>query len=204
MRTGLLLAMALFLFAGPRAEAQNFVLSPGDVIDISVLEDANLSRQALIRPDGKISLPIAGTLTAAGRTPEEVRAAIIDRLKGDFVSAPTVTVSLVSLAPPDPEEVQQEDEKVFGKVFMLGQVRQPGVFQFEEDQPLSLLQALALAGGPDVFAARKRIQIRRQTEDGEQLITFNYNDIEDGLVLPDQLILQDGDVIVVPERGLFE
>ena len=201
MVRGLFLALGLLAATAPTATAQDFTLSPGDVIDISVLEDANLSRQALVRPDGKISLPIAGTITAVDRTPEQVRAAIVARLRDDFVTAPTVTVSLVSLAPENQEE---EEEIEVGQIFVIGQVNQPGAFQFEEEEPLTVLQALALARGPDVFAAKSRIQIRRQTENGEEIITFNYDDVEEGLVMSDQLMLVDGDVIVVPERGIFE
>ena len=201
MVRGLFLALGLLAATAPAATAQDFTLSPGDVIDISVLEDANLSRQALVRPDGKISLPIAGTITAVDRTPEQVRAAIVARLRDDFVTDPTVTVSLVSLAPEDQEE---EEEIEVGQIFVIGQVNQPGAFQFEEEEPLTVLQALALARGPDVFAAKSRIQIRRQTENGEEIITFNYDDVEEGLVMSDQLMLVDGDVIVVPERGIFE
>ena len=201
MVRGLFLALGLLAATAPAATAQDFTLSPGDVIDISVLEDANLSRQALVRPDGKISLPIAGTITAVDRTPEQVRAAIVARLRDDFVTDPTVTVSLVSLAPENQEE---EEEIEVGQIFVIGQVNQPGAFQFEEEEPLTVLQALALARGPDVFAAKSRIQIRRQTENGEEIITFNYDDVEEGLVMSDQLMLVDGDVIVVPERGIFE
>jgi polysaccharide export outer membrane protein len=201
MRTIFMFAViAAFLAVGPAA-AQTFTLKPGDVIEVSVLEDATLNRQALVRPDGLISLPIAGTITAGGRTPEQVQAAIVSRLRSDFVTDPTVTVALVSLAP---DALETEEEEEIGRIFVLGQVRAPGLFQFKAEEPLSALQALALAGGPDVFAAKRRIQIRRRTEGGEELIVFNYDDVEDGLLLPDAMMLVDGDVIVVPERGIFE
>ena len=201
MRTFFLIALVAGVLAGLPAAAQTFTLRPGDVIDVSVLEDANLNRQSLVRPDGKISLPIAGTIEAAGRTPEQVQAAIVARLRDDFVTDPTVTVALVSLAP---EALEEQEEEALGRIFVLGQVRSPGLFQFKEEEPLNALQALALAGGPDVFAARKRIQIRRRTEAGEELIVFNYDDVEEGLLMPDAVMLADGDVIVVPERGIFE
>lgn len=188
-------ALALVLPA-QTLQAQTYLIQPGDVIQISVLEDPALDRQALVRPDGRISLPLAGSLEAAGRTPEALEATIRSRLSRDFVTPPTVTVSLVSVG--DPEEVA--DGAVV--VYVLGEVRAPGAYQVQ--QPADILQVLALSGGVDVFAARDRIQLRRRSADGETTFLFDYEAIEDGATPSGGLPLREGDVIIVPERGLFD
>jgi polysaccharide export outer membrane protein len=84
----------------------------------------------------------------------------------------------------------------------MGEVGAPGRYDLE--RPVDVLQALAIAGGPGAFAARNRIQVRRQAADGERVMLFDYESLEDGAT-PRQLVeLRDGDVIIVPERGLFD
>ena len=201
MRGYLVAALILILSVAGLAQAQteaagDYTLAPGDQLDISVLEDPSLNRQVLVRPDGKISMPLAGTIEAAGRTPEEVQSLIRQRLAKDFIEPPTVTVSLLALG--------LEEDILLPAFYVLGEVAQPGRFAFEEEKPVTVLQALALAGGPGVFAARKRIQIRRYGAEGSALQVFNYDAVEDGEELPPPLFLQDGDVVIVPERGIFE
>ncbi len=192
------LIVGLCVAGSARAQTEateDYALTPGDRIDISVLEDPTLNRQALVRPDGKISMPLAGAIAVAGLTPEAVQALIRRRLAKDFVAPPNVTVSLVTIG-------EAETLPVF---YVLGEVTSPGSFTFEEEKPVTVLQALSLAGGLDVFAARKRIQVRRYAEDTETLLLFDYDAIESGeglLLAP--LLIEDGDVIVVPESGLFE
>lgn len=171
----------------------DYRIAVGDRLSISVLEDPGLNQSVLVRPDGRISLPLAGTLDAAERTPEELQAAIRRALGRDFIEPPTVTVSVVGLGEP-------EDE--LATIYVLGQVGNPGALQVE--LPLDVLQALALAGGPGVFAATERIQVRRREEGSEQVLLFNYELVDEGLTPTDAFALADGDVIVVPERGLFE
>ncbi|MEO0621394.1 MAG: polysaccharide biosynthesis/export family protein [Pseudomonadota bacterium] len=176
------------------AEAEVYVLVPGDVVEISVLEDSSLNRSVLVRPDGKISLPLAGTLDAEDRTPEELQAAIRDRLAEDFIEPPTVTVSLVNTAAEEDEDLQL--------IYVIGQVGNPGRFEIED--PVDMLQALAIAGGPSVFAATTRIQLRKRDENGGETVTlFDYDAVQEGNGTG-LLVVDDGDVVVVPERGLFE
>jgi polysaccharide export outer membrane protein len=190
--------IAGFCMAGP-IQAQDstgdYQLEPGDLIDISILEDPTLNRQALIRPDGNISMPLAGTIEAAGRTPEAVQQLIRRRLAKDFVEPPTVTVSLTQVAEEDVWE-----EPAF---YVLGEVMESGRFIFDVKKPVTVLQALALAGGLDVFAARKRVQVRRYSGEAETLLIYNYDAVESGEEFPPPLFIEDGDVILVPERGLF-
>lgn len=188
------LSPALAQEAAKAAAGGDYVLAPGDVIDISVLEDSSLNRQVLVRPDGKISLPLAGTLDAEGQTPEALQTVIRERLSEDFIEPPTVTVSLVQTA------ADAEEDAKF--IYVLGQVANPGRFEIEE--PVDVLKALAIAGGPGVFAAKTRIQLRRRDENGGETVTiFDYEAVEEGVGLR-HLVVGSGDVLVVPERGLFE
>jgi polysaccharide export outer membrane protein len=193
----LLAALAAVIMLAGGAAAQSYMIQPGDRLNVSVLEDASLNRTVLVRPDGRISLPLAGSIQAGGRTPEAVEQAIRRALSRDFVQPPSVTVSLEAQADPgriDPDELV--------KVFVIGQVAQPG--RYELQMPIDLLQALATAGGPSVFAATSRIQVRRRVNGAETVFLFNYDLIEDGVVPSESVLLRDGDVIVVPQRGLFE
>lgn len=175
----------------------DYTLAAGDRIEINVLEDPSLNRQALIRPDGKISMPLAGTIEAAGRTPEEVQSLIRQRLAKDFIEPPSVTVSLLALG-------LEEEGSLLPSFYVLGEVARSGRYTFDEEKPVTVLQALSLAGGLDVFAARKRIQVRRYGAEGDTLRLFNYDAVESGKELPPPFFIEDGDVIVVPERGIFE
>lgn len=187
---------ALLIAVATSVGAEDYVLQPGDRIEISVLEDPGLNRTALVQPDGRISLPLAGVIEVGGRTPAEAQRIIASRLSRDFITPPNVTVSLLSLGSP-------VDELDLISVYVLGQVRRPGLFEVE--RPVDLLQLLALAGGPDVFAASRRIQVRRRAAIGsEEVLFFDYKAIEDGLVPSGDIALADGDVVIVPERRLFE
>ena len=175
---------------------ERYLIQPGDVIAVSVLEDPLLDRQILVAPDGQIALPLAGTLRAEGFTVEQLQQAIQRRLRKNFVEAPNVTVSLVAI---------EEDEE-FREVFVLGEVNSPGRYEYDPETTISVLQALTLAGGLGPFAARRRIQVRERVEEAETIRLFNYDAVEDGNpnTVQDLAALADGAVIVVPERGLFE
>jgi polysaccharide export outer membrane protein len=179
------------------AAAQDYLIRLGDRLDVSVLEDPAIGRQVLVRPDGRITLPLAGTLDAAGRTPEALAVAIRRALARDFVEPPTVTVAVVGLG----VEALPEGATGAGTIYVLGQVGAPG--RYDVALPIDILQMLAVAGGPGVFAATQRIQVRRR-QSGDQIFLFDYDAVEHGTVPLTPIELRDGDVVVVPERGLFE
>lgn len=196
----LLIGFAGAAVAASHEVVEEYLLGPGDVVDVVVLEDAALNRQALVRPDGKINLPLAGSITAAGRSPEAVAATIRARLANSFVEPPSVTVALVSRAPEDADE---EDEDKPRQVYVLGEVASPGLIQYDPERRINVLQALSMAGGPGPFAARTRIQVREADEAGESVRTFDYTSVETGGA-SDLAELADGAVIIVPERGFME
>ena len=164
------------------------------MVTISVYQDPKLDRQVLIGPTGMISFPLAGQIKAGGLTPDALANVIKSRLRGKFTEEPDVTVSLVSA------KIIEEDLKP--KVFITGEVLRPGPFVMRTK--LDLMQAIAVAGGFSPFAAKKRIPVRRKINGVESLFVFNYDDFFSGRNFDDNLVLHAGDVIIVPERGLFE
>lgn len=195
-RMVVIVAAALLWVCG--ATAQDYLIRLGDRLDVSVLEDPAIGRQVLVRPDGRITLPLAGTLEAAGRTPEAVAATIRRALARDFVEPPTVTVAVVGLGA---EALLPDGVAGGGSIYVLGQVGSPG--RYDVALPIDILKMLAIAGGPGVFAATRRIQVRRR-DSGDQVFLFDYDAVERGVVPLTPIELRDGDVVVVPERGLFE
>jgi polysaccharide export outer membrane protein len=192
----ILLGALLALLTAPLALAQSagYRIQPGDQLAITVLEDDTLNRTTLVLPDGRISVPLAGSIQAAGRSVESVESTIADRLASNFAVRPSVFVSVVAVT----EEVETFP------IFVVGQVGEPG--QREVEPGTTMLQAIALAGGLDRFAATKRIQLRRAdpSTGQERLYIFNYRAVERGGAIQSMITLREGDVIVVPERRLFE
>jgi polysaccharide export outer membrane protein len=161
--------------AASAAVAADYRLVPGDKLRVEVYKDPQLSQSLQVRPDGKITLPLANDIVAAGRTPTELRDAITASLK-TYITNPTVTVIVVETVPP--------------VVYVMGEVNTPGPQPITGE--LSVLQALAMAGGFKDFANRKNIVIRR----GAQTIKFNYNEAIKGRT--QAVMLRPGDTIVVP------
>ncbi len=178
-------------------------IRPGDQLSIEVLEDPSLNRQVLVLPDGSVSIPLAGSINARGRTTEEVRTAIANALAPNFASTPSVFVSVAALA-------QREAPTAVGPaaaetidVYVMGEVGAPGKAMVEPGT--TLLQLLSQVGGFSKFAAKNRIQLRRIGKDGREAVyQFNYRAIEAGSSQGGRTTLADGDVIVVPQRKLFE
>jgi polysaccharide biosynthesis/export protein len=190
----------LIVAALPVRAQETYLVTPGDRLTVTVLEDPNLNSQVLVRPDGRITLPIAGSIRVVGRTPEQIQAIVRDRLRGSFAVTPSVTVSVSDLAAPD-----EDEEEIPDVVYVLGQVNSPGAIEVLPPRSLTVLQAIARAGGLDRFARGEAIQIRRMDEAGrETIFPFNFRELEDGRQLSTNIRLIDGDVIFVPERGLFD
>ncbi len=186
------------LFAATMSYAQNeYRVQPGDTLQIEVLEDSSLNRTVLVTPDGRIAFPFAGSVRASGRTVDQIRRNVIAGIQDSFAAEPTVFVSVMALNP-------EEDEPETINVYFMGEVNTPGLREVEPGT--TFLQGLSQAGGFTSFAATKRVQLRRTNHHtGEQsLSTINYKALSQGAGLSRSIILRDGDVILVPERGLFE
>ncbi|MBM9596183.1 polysaccharide biosynthesis/export family protein [Roseitranquillus sediminis] len=200
----LLAALSVVFFAGGALAQGSYQIQSGDVLQIEVLEDPSLNRSTLVLPDGQIAFPLAGTLGAAGRSLDQFRDALSSALAPNFATEPTVFVSVSRLAPQAPEIAGPEAAAPTIDVYAIGEFANPGRFDIEPGT--TLLQFLAASGGFSRFAATKRIQLRRMDArtGRETIYRFNYDAIERGGRMSGQLVLRSGDVVVAPERGLFE
>lgn len=183
------------------ASAQGYKVKQGDVLRIEVLEDDSLNRSVLVAPDGRISVPLVGTVVAGGRTLGAIQTDLVARLTPNFSTSPSVLVSLEQLAPRDP--VTPTEDAVVA-IFAMGEVANPG--RIELVPGTRLLQALAQLGGFSDFAAVKRIQLRRTDPrtGAATIYPLNYEAIMSGRSANGQVEMQEGDVILVPTRRLFE
>lgn len=189
------------MFAATLASAQDgYAVRAGDTLAIEVLEDPQLNRSVLITPNGTFSFPFAGEVTASGKTPAQISATITSAIASNFATTPNVFVSVQSVAPSVP--TSGGGPRTID-VYLLGEVNSPGVQAFERGT--TFLQALALSGGLTRFAATKRIQVRRidPATGKSRAAVFNFRALSQGGEFED-FPLADGDVILVPERRLFE
>ncbi|MCZ8078958.1 MAG: polysaccharide export protein [Rhodobacteraceae bacterium] len=193
----MLAALMALPFLAVDAAAQDYRLQRGDTVQIEVLEDSTLSRSTLVLPDGQITVPQVGTVRAAGRTLEQLQADVAQRLAPSFATPPTVFVTLSSLAP-----IIDRPERTID-IFVIGAANAPGRVQIPPGS--TLLQALSAAGGLSPFAADKRVQLRRVDKAGnEKIYRVDYDAIERGVSNVGTTRVVDGDVIVIPQRKLFE
>lgn len=205
MRSILLAIFAIFFaasFTGAAMAQSDYRVNPGDVLAIEVLEDNSLNREVLVLPDGRFSFPFAGTVQARGRTTTEIAGAIASGIASNFASQPNVFVTVRQLRPVVASGGVAAPATI--SIYFLGEVAKPGLLAVRPGT--TLLQALAQGGGFTNFAATKRVQLRRTDRTtGQQIVRqINYRALSDGAALSRDIVLADGDVILVPERRLFE
>jgi len=157
----------------------DYRIVPGDKLNIQVYKDDQLSQALQVRPDGKITLPLVGDVRAEGRTANELRESLIESLK-EYNKNPVVTVIVTETVPP-----------VF---YVMGEVNAPGTLPLKGQ--ISVVQALAMAGGFKDFAKKKDIMIQRKGATGATALKFNYNDAIKGI--GQVVYVQPGDTIIVP------
>jgi len=138
-------------------------------------------REVLVRPDGLISFPLVGDVPAEGRTVEELRLDLAKRLI-KYIPAVNITVSVV--------------KPLSYKVYVVGRVAKPG--EFLVGHYTDVLQALSLAGGLTPFAAENDIKVVRRVMGQQYTFPFRYGDVRKGNDLEQNIILQRGDVVMVP------
>ena len=166
--------------------SKEFLLGPEDVLEVTVWRNQDLSRIVVVRPDGKISLPLIGDVQASGLNSSQVAAKIAARLT-EFKENPNVSVSL------------KEVNSYF--IFVLGEVLKPGKYPLKSYA--TVLQGVSMAGGFTPFASKNRMQVIRThaNEDGKEnqiRIPVPYNELVAGKGEIENFILKSGDTIVVP------
>ncbi|TGD61780.1 polysaccharide export protein [Tabrizicola sp. WMC-M-20] len=204
-----ILALVVALLPGlmtvlPAEAQQTYRVRAGDVLRVEVLEDPALNRSVIVAPDGRISMPLAGVFVAAGRPLEAVQADLAQRLAPNFAAPPNVFISLERLG-----EQRNTGPAVAAapptiSIFIMGEGAKQGALELPVGA--TLLQAFSQMGGFSKFAATKRIQLRRADPKTrtEKIYSFNYDAIVRGENRSGLTTLTDGDIILVPQRRLFE
>lgn len=156
-------------------------LGAEDVVLISVWKDEQLTREVVVRPDGMFSFPLIGDVQAEDRTVDQIRTELVQRLT-KYMPNPNVSVAVTKV--------------VSYKVYVVGRVNKPG--EYVIGHYTDVLQALSLAGGLTPFAAENDIKVMRRVGREQHAIPFRYGDIRKGRELEQNIVLQRGDVVMVP------
>jgi polysaccharide export outer membrane protein len=166
----------------PKAHDASYIIGNDDVLAVSVWKEAELSKSVPVRSDGKISLPLMGEIQATGRTPLQLENEISSKLK-NYITAPEVSVI-----------VEQINSKKFN---IMGMISKPGAYSL--GLPLTIMDAIALAGGFRDFAKTKDVYVLRETADGSQhKIRFNYKEFIKGKNPQQNIRIEPKDTIIVP------
>ena len=189
-----ILVLLLFGVFLSTAQAQQ-ALRPGDSIEISVWQDPKLDRRVVIGPDGFIGFPLVGQIRAAGLTPQALEELLRTRLQKNYTGQLDITVALSGVN-------RDYEDELKPKIYVTGEVLRPG--PYFNRPTINVMQAISLAGGLSPFAARQRIQLHRKVNGVDTIFVFDYNAFSSGRIATDNINLQPGDIIIVPERGLFE
>ena len=169
--------------------AEAYLFQPGDIVQISVWQDSKLDRQTVIGPDGAISMPLVGRVEAGGRTAVQIEKSIKTSLSTKFQGELDVTDSFLRKGNPEDEEKN---------IYVMGEVHRPGQFKIKTET--TVLQALALGGGLSPFAEARRIQVHRKIDGRDAVFEFNYRKFERGREPTGNIVLREGDVVLVLER----
>ncbi len=156
-------------------------LGAEDVMQISVWKDEHLTKEIVVRPDGMFSFPLVGDIQAEDRTVEEIRVDLVKRLN-KYIPNPNVSVAVLKV--------------LSYKVYIVGRVNKPG--EYLVGHYTDVLQALSLAGGLTAFAAENDIKVIRRVKGQQQVFPFRYGDVRKGQDLEKNILLQRGDVVMVP------
>ncbi len=185
--TTLLLAGTAAVLAADNSTAKappapaSYTIQPGDVLSISVWKEKDMQMDVLVRPDGGLSFPLAGDIQTSKMTVEDLRAELTKRL-GKYIPDPVVTIMA---------------KQINGhKIYVIGKVNRPG--EFTAVRQLDVVQALSMAGGLTPYASANSIKILRRINGAETAIPFRYGKVESGDSLKENIMLESGDVVVVP------
>ncbi|MGD8386821.1 MAG: polysaccharide biosynthesis/export family protein [Desulfobacteraceae bacterium] len=169
------------LLANALEEKERYGIGPGDTLEISVWKDESLTRQLIVPPDGMISFPLIGEIDASGKTVTQLHDIVEEQLS-EYIPDVTVNVMLI--------------EAISLRAYVIGKVNKPGMFPITQDT--TVLQILAMAGGLNAFAAEEDILVLRRRQGGMTKLPFDYEEIRNGENLEQNIVLERGDVVVVP------
>ena len=179
---GLCLLSSSWCLAAETSVAEpNYLLGPEDMLKVAVWKDEHLTQETVVRPDGMITFPLIGDVAAAGRTAEDVRNEIAKRLSR-FLPNPNVTATVLKV--------------LSYRIYVLGRVNKPG--EYLVGHHTDVLQALSMAGGLTPYASENDIKIMRRNGSEHQVFHFRYGDMQKEKDLKQNILLQRGDVVMVP------
>ncbi len=158
-----------------------YLIQPGDVLQISVWREPDLQAEVVVTPDGRIAMPLLGEVNVDGKNVEMLRNEIVARIQR-FVPDADVTVTV--------------KQPLGNKIYVIGKVNRPGEYVLNRN--VDVMQALSMAAGVAKFADVNKVKILRRTGEGQQVIPFDYSQVEAGNRLEQNIVLKPGDVVIVP------
>jgi polysaccharide export outer membrane protein len=161
--------------------SNSYLVKPGDTLVVSVWKEEDLLQEVIVRPDGGFSFPLAGDVMAAGRTVEMIRVELTRKLTR-YIPDLVATVMVTGFDG--------------NNIYVIGQVTNPGAFVM--NPRVDVMQALSLAGGTTTFAELNDIKILRRRNGVQSVLEFRFNDVARGRNLEQNILLESGDVVVVP------
>ena len=175
--------LSFLLITCTTASAKNstYLIGSGDILEISVWKDESLTKQIIVPPDSVISFPLVGDIDVTDLTVPDLRKAITEKLT-EYIPDATVAVLLFQINSM--------------KAYVIGKVNKPGEFPISMET--NVMQVLSMGGGLNPFASSDKILILRQQDNKTIQIPFNYKQVEKGQNLEQNILLQRGDVVVVP------
>ena len=180
----IILLSALFLFSNFVSSAETsipYTLNQGDILEISVWGEESLQKEVKVLPDGSVSFPLVGRVEVANVSSSEVEKRITEKLKV-YLPDPQVTVTVSNIEG--------------NRAYIIGKVLRPGPFLLTG--PMTIMQALSLAGGLDRFADLDDIKVLRGLGGAQKIIPVNYHKLIKGQSLESNILLNTGDTILVP------
>ena len=171
--------------APPASIAQSYTLSPSDVVQVKVYQEDDLETKVRIARDGTTSFPLIGVIKLGGKTVEQAANLIRDELAKDFLVNPQVTLTVIEYAK--------------RRFTVLGQVQKPGTFEIPNEESVTLLQAIAMAGGYTRLANKGNITVTRSTGGRKTMFSLDVHQATNDPKVPPFIIIAD-DTITVPER----
>jgi polysaccharide export outer membrane protein len=159
----------------------SYVIGPMDILEIQVWKEPDFSRQVLVRPDGKITLPLVGDIPASGMNTMGLKALLSEKLE-NFVSNPEVTVIVL-----------ESRSKNF---YIIGKINRPGTYPLNPN--MTVLQAISVAGGLAEWADKDSIRIIRKSGGKDEILPFDYDKVISGERLEQNILLKPNDTIIIP------
>jgi len=158
-----------------------YIIQPGDVLFITVWKEKDLQAEVTVRPDGGLNFPLAGEIMGSGNTIEQLQKDIATKLT-KYVPDPVVTIAI--------------KQSSGNKIYVVGKVNRPG--DYVAIRNMDVMQALSMAGGPTPYASVNNIKILRRVNGEQKTFRFKYSHVEKGEDLEQNIVLQGGDIVVVP------